>query len=71
MFLSSTFLTQELDFLIALKIYNISLKVVAAVGEQFWSTDIRQPGVMVEQGLDIGNPAYGQLQKLHKVEARK
>ena len=24
--------------------------------------------LMVEQGLDIGNPAYGQLQKLHKVE---
>jgi len=24
--------------------------------------------LMVEQGLDIGNPAYGQLQKLHKVD---
>ena len=26
--------------------------------------------LMVEQGSDIGNPAYGQLQKLHKVDAR-
>jgi len=24
--------------------------------------------LMVEQGLDIGNPAYGQLQKLHKMD---
>jgi len=67
-------------------------QVVAAVEEQYLSTDILQPGVMdrpvlpsnletirlttlpgnlvlmVEQGLDIGNPAYGQLQKLHKVD---
>ena len=89
----------------------IVLKVVAAVEEQYLSTNILQEGVMerpllppnleairlealkgfytvnfflqrlttlpgnlvlmVEQGLDIGNPAYGQLQKLHKVEARK
>ena len=86
------------------------MKVVAAVEEQYLSTDILQPGVMdrpvlppnletirslpaylqkvymwskrlttlpgnlvlmVEQGLDIGNPAYGQLLKLHKVDAIK